>query len=283
MSRRSTPRALTRSLVPAALLAGILLAVPASALTEHFILVGLEDLDGSRIAGDDAAVSAPTPAELTTDIAAAFSHPRGASAGAIGRFGNLGVTGNQSGPGELFSQLTISSDDFVNRLGTDQRARMNFIVDGGFLLLDAAPQATLDLTLTISVEGVSDCRTCFRSSIHLEDPSEFGGTAEVTLSGDDLGATVDGSRVDIPFSFQSVDLGVVPAGGRVSIEYFLNIRSDVPRFAEVLRYEFSDPLSTETESMERPVVLFAAIPEPRPALGVLLGLLVLGRERWKRR
>ncbi|MDJ0789801.1 MAG: hypothetical protein QNK05_23640 [Myxococcota bacterium] len=245
-------------------------AGPAGATVTHSLLTGLDDASGARIGGDFDEVTAPTAAGITRSVFASFSIPQGQASGAIGPFGNLGVQGSQSGPGELFTQVKITSDEFVNRSSFAQPARLNFIVDGGSLALNTVPGGSLELSLSIRVDGASGCSTCFSSRIRLEDTSASGGLPTLTFLGADLGAVDLGNgEVEIPFSFQSADLGLVPPGGTLEIEYFLNIQSDVPRFAEILRYEFSDPLDVEGDSGERPVVVFST-PEAVPPLALLL-------------
>lgn len=100
--------------------------------------------------------------------------------------------------------------------GSPRNAEARFIIDGGELNFLAGPLSTLDLTLNLRV----DFDTVFQSSIRLTG-DDAAGNPGFTTFGTDIGATRDparGWRIDIPFSFQTVDLGVLNPGQTVAFE-----------------------------------------------------------------
>lgn len=265
----------------------VLGALPAFATVEQQIIVRFDpDFDASTPddTGSSDSIRVPTSGDIDRAIFASINDPgRGFSAsGSVGVFGNLGVQGMQIRSGELLSQVVIESDEFLNLSSSPAEVRANFIIDGGLFELVFAPGATLEYQLDVFGRSPSlSILGGFQTGGMLV--GDASGTTTFSTFGSDIGATFDGlSQVEIPLSFQSAVLGTVQPGERLEIQYQLDIRTNVPAFAEVLRYEFSDPLDVDGPgdfpgSMDLEVV--PVIPEPGTALLLGLGLVGLGASR----
>ena len=110
----------------------------------------------------------------------------------------------------------------------------------------------------------------------------------LTTSGDDIGAafTSPGStEVEIPLGIFSFDIGVVPVGGVIGIEYQLGIRSE-GLSVEGIFWQFSDPLSVGGTGAF-PTVSFqpvtTVIPEPSSLTLLGIGGIDLAGYGWRRK
>ncbi|MDJ0788226.1 MAG: hypothetical protein QNK05_15570 [Myxococcota bacterium] len=256
----------------------VLLTVPvrSGATITHELRAQFVDVSGVQTAVDDASTTFRPPLETPPEIDIRVGDPRGQLQASIGRFGNYGIAGSQGGAGGLGALVRIDNRRIENLSGTALAATANFIIDGGQLILDFAPGASIMLELELSSDLVGDAlcpdEVCFSSTIELMDDGT-GTRASASFSGEDIGASFDGrSVVDIPISFQSVDLGVIPAGGFIDLEYTLAVTTLVPEFAEVLRFRFQDPLSVDGIGQRFEIAL-SAVPEPTIGVAPLLGLL----------
>ncbi len=264
----------------------------ADAGIEHSVFTGFEDPNNIPPidVSDGDSVTGATSADITTDILAGinlqFTYEATAS---VGRFGNLGVSAFQATDGELHTQVVIRSDEFVN-LGLPRRATANFIIDGGEIELVANTGAIVEfqLTITSNVSNGGD----FRRWQHFADieANNFSSVTYTSNSSTDIGAFVDPSRptrVEIPFSFQSFDLGIIPSGATIDLEYQLDIFSNIPIAPEIVRWNFSDPLSVDGFSNEFPTVEFEStpgvVPEPSSLTLAALGVLGISGLLWRRR
>ncbi len=258
----------------------LLLPIDAEAIIVHDLRATFRDASGAEVAFDQAGASGLPPLEFPADIGVSIDEPEGGLVASVGRFGNFGIQGDQGGPGQLLVGVSIDNTSIENRTSVDLRASANFIIDGGQLILDSAPGASLTLDLRLTSESISESlcpnQVCFSSFIELLDDGT-GSATSARFFGDDIGASFDGSAVvDIPLSFQSVDLGVIPAGGFIDLAYSLTIGTDVPEFAEGLFFRFEDPLSVDEMGLE---FVFSAVPEPSLVQASLLLLAPVLRAR----
>ncbi len=256
---------------------------------------------------DGAEVQGTTSTDITTDILATIGDSTADPAvggvtyqalASAGRFGAVGLRTSLTGgisaseTYELTAQVSIYSDEFVNLLGVPARVEASFIIDGGSLLMEAG---RAEVSYQLEVEGENLGTAPIESPPRLLIPSLSGpsfrsagefvadalGNQVFTTRGADIGATqVDRNNVDIPFSFQTLDLGILGAGERMAIRYFFDMRTTLTgpgAFAEGIFTEFSDPLSLGSQ----PVIALratplASSPLPEPPLAALLVAALAG-------
>jgi hypothetical protein len=239
------------------------------------------DSAGTGVSAFDPVTSPP---DALRGVSAALAGPGYIATASVGPFGNLGIAAQMSGTGTLSSQILISNDEFTNPLSIPQRAEAHFIVDGGLLAMLAGNGSRLFLSLEVGAlvrdaNGLSAGSETFSSLIQLEQTVT---DLEFLTDGRSLGATFDGqSRVDIPLSLQSLDLGLIPGNGSILINYEVLIRADVDVFSEFVVYQFSDPLQVDGTG-EFPTVIFSApavVPEPSGFLALAAGLALFGASR----
>jgi len=251
--------------------------------------------DGSTQDYADDTVTAATGIPISRPTFASLAGSGYESSAAIGVFGAVGVDGFNIFPGELSNQVVVTSDEHRNLNGIPANATLNFIVDGGQVTLDWAPEAEFQFALTINAE-IFDAFDSLVRNRHWQSGFELAtdglpGSGRIDTfikSGEDIGATLDPTigTVDIPFSLQTLDLGTVPTGGRLELSYFVDFYSTIPQFAEVHHWSYSDPLTASLDSTPRLTVDFdpigTAIPEPS-ALGfagfLVAAFLVAARRR----
>lgn len=261
---------------------------------------------------DTDSVFAETSAGIDRDILAStgipFEHQLTATAG---RFGQVGLQAFvQSGPpGSVYStEVLIGSDEYVNVFGSEARVRTTFIVDGGVLQDFFSRFATVRFELQVGAESrgfqPAEDRENFLK-IDADFAADFGasglypgGGYIATLSSDgmgnrsftssvtgglDLRATFDGlSRVDIPLSLQTLDLGILQPGERLLLGYRAIITIEHNGAIEGLGGQYADPITLSGEP--NPVfrldgVTITPVPEPRMALLCLAGLAVIALRR----
>ena len=232
-----------------------------------------EDRGGDSITGN-------TPADIDRAILGSINGPTYSATGSIGVFGNYGVQSFLTGvEGELFTQVFIEADVEAPSFGVPRPAQASFIIDGGSFDFTAGPLSTMEFVLTLS----ADSRSVFQSVIEVQG-SPGGGAPTITTRGVDLGLTqVSPTAFEIPFSFQTVDLGILNPGQVIDFEYQLDVVTTINDFAEGAFFEFEDPLSVQppTASLDdpfRPTITF--IPEPSTTLLAALAVACLaGRGR----
>ncbi len=229
-------------------------------------------------------------ADITTDIFAGINLPftyQGLAS--VGRFGNLGVSAFQATDGELHTQVVIRSDEFVN-LGLPRRATANFIIDGGEIVLVANTGALIEfeLTVTSNVSNGGD----FNRWQHFADieANNFTSVTYTSNSSDDIGAFIDPNdptRVEIPISFQSFDLGVIPGGATIDLRYQLDHLFQHPLSRDQkLRFGNSATLLvTDSGSNEFPTIVFEStpgvVPEPSTFALLSIGGIALAGYGWR--
>ena len=160
-------------------------------------------------------------------------------------------------------------------------ARANFIIDGGELifLADGNLLFTLQLRASISDRDGNSVDHSQWDSYAILAPGPAG--TELTINGNDIGIEmVDPISARIPLSFQTFDIGTVPAGGSLSLSYHASVFAAAPQFAEIIAWRFSDPLSIDGPG-EVPGVTFEAVPEPASA--PLIGVAALAAVAFRRR
>lgn len=214
--------------------------------------------------------------------------------GSVGQFGDLGVEAHSIRPGELDSQVYIESDGYQNITGRPQRAMANFIIDGGRFVMYAGAGSLLEFTLTIR----KDFDVVFQSAFEYESLDNSGSNNELRLFGEDARVTQTSPGVlDMDFSFQSVDLGIILPNETFGISYQLDITGTAVNYSEVMLFEFSDPFNVTQFPGDAatdfpgdfPAVTFSdvqAVPSPTTAplmLGGFGALAVLAHRRQRRR
>ncbi len=158
---------------------------------------------------------------------------------------------------ELSTRVIIESDEFVNLTGRPAQAVANFIIDGGEMFLEAG-NASIEFELFVESENLGNVPIITDPNnfpIILSGPQFFaGGLFEAAASGDttftprgsDINATqLSRTNVEIPLSFQSLDLGVLGPGDRLALAYdftYTLTMTGPGSFSEIMFAEFSDPL-----------------------------------------
>jgi hypothetical protein len=316
-----------RFLAAALAAVSIACALPTTAARANVLqLVTVEFTPGSFLgsaASQSAEVFVPTSADVTTDILAAINaaSPVYNATSAAGRFGQVGLglqtfTGLHGGT--LVSRVLVGSDEFVNVFGSPARVQSSFIIDGGFMRDFFSPNTTAVFRLEVGAEhrgavGPQTDRALmeFQSAQTLAFgcaggffPGFHGGCYTATLTTDaagvasftdlfegglDLEATFDAAArlVEIPLSFQTLDLGTVSAGERLLLAYRAELTLTQPSFSEGFDAAFSDPFNLSANSLLRSLTFAPLAPPPpgtAPAPGTLslvatAALLLLMRRR----
>lgn len=259
----------------------------ADALIEHDIFAGFDPTPGFGNTGDETRDSDRvdnSSAPITTSIIASISGAGFNSSGSVGPFGNLGFDTSYFTNGEMQNQVVIESDEIVNIFGTPQRLTANFIIDGGEFLLVGGLGSTLEYKITITADGLP----VWQSGAEMEITNAGGTAASVRFFGEDIGAVADatGTMVTIPIAFESADLGILGPGDSLRLRYQLDILANSMQFAELIRWEFSDPLDVSGTG-DFPTVSFkpvgsTSVPEPGMAAIMGVGLLTLALTRRQR-
>lgn len=186
----------------------------------------------------------------------------GSAFASIGEFGNVGLQATQRRHGEIRILATVFSDENTNPFGVPQHAQANFIIDGGGILLDGVGAIRYDIRLEFGIRdsagGFVDEEIRWRTAGVLDSP--FFGAPTLTTFGSDIGATLTGIVVEIPLTFVTVDLGIVPAGGSVSVDYEAFFGSDLSAtLLEAAGWSFSDPGNLSGVG-DFPIITFASPP-----------------------
>lgn len=201
--------------------------------------------------------------------------------GSVGVFGNLGVRGGTSVSGDFRSFIAITNNEFFNASGTPQKAISNFIIDGGLLALGATQGSTLNFELTVTSSYfdplVGDVKREFLSSAELISNSPDSVSA--TFTGEDIGIQeISPTEFEIPLSFQSFEIGIVPPFRRIQINYFLEIEARLPNAPEGVFWEYNDPLDVSGTG-QFPTISFTPVTTPPTSTlepSTILSLLTLG-------
>ncbi|MEF8708835.1 MAG: hypothetical protein V5B38_08150 [Candidatus Accumulibacter propinquus] len=277
------------SITPARLLVmfsgAFLLAGNASAYVQQRVQLDYSGPAGATTHAADT-VSVPPESALHTihaNIAGGF----GSAVGSVGTFGDLGVQAYLHGLGKLTSLVSIYSDEFVNPFASARHAQSRFVVDGGSLWMIAGNGSTLDFSLELQAR-ILDSLGHILSSNTWEATIGLAETAtgtEFHTTGESLGASLLGpGRVRIPLSFQTFDIGDIPAGGSMTLSYELAIEGIGARFVELMNWDFSDPLHVDGSGILSSVSLGTTAAVPEPPVWVLFagGLGALCRARRQR-
>ena len=257
--------------------AALLLGAPAAATVFHQVLLEFDDdLDpfNGRFDSSFDNLEVPTPADVDRALLATLNGNGFSASGSVGLFGALGVTGFHFRPGRLETQVVISDDAIVNPFSVPMRAVANFIIDGGsFNLIAGSSDPSMPASIEWQLDLFSDALggvfgPHFQSFLVLE--SDDFTDVSLTEGGEDVGAfkpDPNGTAVEMPFSFQTLDLGTIPGGGVIDLQYIMGIRTRA-EVAEGVFFEFSDPLDV---SGPRPFsVEFLPLSVPEPAASLLL-------------
>lgn len=266
-------------LLVAGAIVALLFAEASAAAIEQRVFLSF-DPDPTTIGGDTVdgdSITGATEADINRSLLAAIGGPGFSALGSVGEFGNYGVSGSIFTRGELRAQVLIEADVTAPPIGGARNAQARFIIDGGELNFLADALSTLHLGLTLSV----DSNTVFQSIIELTGDNAAGNPGFVTRAAD-IGATRDPSqpwRIDIPFSFQTVDLGVLSPGQTINFAYQLDIVATIVGYAEVVAFEFQDPLTIEPPPVAPEALRASVVPVPAAAWLLASALTLLGLQR----
>jgi len=213
---------------------------------------------------------------IPRDVLAELSDPdRHSYSGvaSVGRFGAIGVQLRVQSPVEVdvLSEVLIANNEFRNLTGVGQRATSRVIVDGGRLqAIDVLPNSEIDYFYTLSRNNA----IMFTSIGQLRaDPL---GHLRFDLSGNlDLGATFDlrTSTVTIPTSFQTFDLGIIPAGGTFTLDGGFVLNAFSPGGDGLLLGQYSDPFHLSANPVLGTLTLEPVVSQtPEPGTLTLLGV-----------
>jgi len=264
-------------------------ASSASALTRQQVIVQFDPTPDDAFNSDETRDSDSiddSGGPIDQSITAQIGGPGGAffARGSVGEFGNLGVEGNLRIPGELDSQVFIESDGFQNISGKAQSAALNFIIDGGRFAMIAGEGSLLEFSLTIR----KDFDVVFQTAFEFESLDNTGVNNELRLFGEDVGVVQNSfGQLDMDFSFNTADLGVIQPNEQFGISYQLDITGTAESFSEIFIFEFSDPFDV-TGFGDFPTVEFsdlAAVPLPAaaPMMAFAFGALAFAASRRRHR
>ena len=261
-------------------------AVGTAEITQR-VFVGFDPTPANPFSGDEDndsdLIQGATDSDINRALLANILGDGYSATGSVGEFGNYGVQGQTIRTGEFSAQVIIEADVAAPQVGGAAReAFANFIIDGGSVTFVAGENSNLRFLLTLDSDNEPFPE--FQSGFELFGSP--GGSSTYMSLGNDMGATFDGnSTVDIPFSFQSVSLGVLSPGQVIHFEYQLDIIANIEGFSEITHFEFQDPLSVQPPLANldqlRPTISFiSAVPEPASCLFLFaLGATMCCRRR----
>lgn len=273
----------------AALIASSMLGGTSQAEITQTIGFFFDPTPSSPVSGDEVAdsdqIRGNTDSEINRSILAGITGTGFSASGSVGEFGNYGVQGQSTTVGEFRAQVIIEADVQAPAFGVAREAFANFIIDGGTVAFVAGENSNLRLLLTLDSD--SSPLNEFQSGFELFG-SVGGNPTYAPLGTDDMGATFNGTSVDIPFSFQSVSLGVLNPGQVINFRYQLDITANIENFSEITFFEFEDPLSISPPpvdvSLLRPTISFvSAVPEPSMPMILLAAFATSQSIRRRRR
>jgi hypothetical protein len=210
---------------------------------------------------------------------------RGVSS-AAGRFGAVRSSGVIQQGNSVGTTVKINSiDENFNLSGSPRRAEAFFVIDGGSMSMVGGVGSSLtlilDIIFSINDPSVPDRRVSFNPSVGLDGTSS--GRPAFTASGPDIGASFT-REVIVPLSFHNIDLGFVPPGGDIDIQYTFIVNGLVGGDFEGMGWEWSDPLDVSGTGAF-PTIRFAsvaAVSEPSSLALAALGMFGLLGHRWRR-
>ena len=217
------------------------------------------------------------------DILAQISGSGYQAVSAAGIFGNLGMQGSHEAAGFLETDVAIKNTAIVNPFSEPCRVRANFIIDGGRMRL-AGPVASLHFNLQLGARKFDAQGNLILESNYWRSEArlrcENSLEPELILNDSDIGIhMIDPFTAEIPSSFQTFEIGVVPSGGWIELGYLVYFESSAIAF-EFSEFQYSDPLNVSGEG-EFPTIEFVPVPEPRTLLALGAALLALPRRRGK--
>ncbi|MCB1886590.1 MAG: hypothetical protein KDH20_03185 [Rhodocyclaceae bacterium] len=202
------------------------------------------------------------------------------SAGVFGQLGLDAGVFTSGGAPAVRTEVLIGSDEFINLGSRSGTVSSRFIIDGGQIRDFFSTNTTVTFTLEVGAEvrgaapaitNASDMATDAAFAAGFGSAGGFfpgfeGGGYIATFSTDgsgntslsttatgglDLRAVLDPIRrtVDIPFSLQQLDLGVLRPGERLLVGYRASILIDVDGITEGTFASFSDPFALSSNSI----------------------------------
>lgn len=220
----------------------------------------------------------PTSADVNRNIFAQVGAATGfygvASAGVFGQVG-LETQMIASPPATtVFAEVLVGSDEFVNVSGSAGTVSSRFIVDGGSIADFFSTDTTVSFQLEVGAQvlgavGPETSQPAMETATRITAafgsaggffPGFDGGGYSIDYTTDvlglpsfstsvngglDLGATFDPLTgiVDIPFSVQDLDLGMLLPGERLMVAYRASLTIDQRGVSEGIRAQFSDPFN----------------------------------------
>jgi hypothetical protein len=257
-------------------------------------------LDGVVINTNDDEIFENTSADITQDLlvqVGAFPASRYQATSSAGQFGSVGLSTAVVDRGARVSaQVIIESDEFVNVTGVPQRAAANFVIDGGSLFIDFGRSVLASYELELEVWNLGNVpmendRNDFNFVEHNAPGFPYldghfytegvlernaAGAASFVSIGQDIGAVFDPQRgrVEIPLSFQTLDLDTLNPGDRLFLSYTLTLITEVTVATEGAFSRFSDPLNLSGTPV-LPTITLTPIPEPSSVLLLIASLATI--------
>jgi len=233
---------LVKSLYGLAGLALTLLATDAGALTLDIgtreISAKLFDFNGNLVISDSDSETVFNDDPYQDDLAVFIGGSSFNADVQMSRDGYFGIAG-ATAAGEL--QIRVNVQEIYRNDGTAPvQVSTTFLVNGGLLALFGSELSSIGYSLEVGTFPIFE----FDAEGELRGSDPFF-VATFSETGDSLGAiqATPGGSVEIPLSFNTVDMGVLQPGDTLAYAYDLRF-TQVSRGVEIAFFEFRDPTAT---------------------------------------